>query len=346
MRRSMDKHSAALILEVICLCILCLAPGVSAQQLLPPFRQVVYQGSFRGKYVWVSPKWHNGYLYAWRHDPPPSDQTENIVVYDRNDKLFGKARILVEDESALRITDVDVSRDGTIAAVGWAITKWDALESYLAVVSMPAGTVHVIETSPFDGRAVTFAPDGTIWVLGLESGGPDPSVRKAPDHFMVQHFGADGTLKGQYLRRSEFPCGSHPALSGNGAMSQISATADRIGIFAPACRMWVELGPDGKLLGHWRWDRPLFGSQDDTWNDILRVTLTPTNDLYATTRNSSSDHRLVRFDRESSTWLPVDISAADAAALPLGPLEGADGDSLVYLSTGKRLVWVKLHATP
>ncbi len=347
MRGAVQENILALGLEALFLSFLCFAPGLAAQELPPPGRQVSFDGAFRGKYIWVIPKWHNGYAVNWKHDPSPYDQKEDLVVYDRDGKLFGQARLWLEGAGAVRITDADVRSDGTVAAVGWATPDGGNFQQYLAEVSMPSGTVHVIQTTPFDGRAVTFAPDGTIWVLGLESGGPERSVAKAPDHFMIKHFGTDGLLKGQYVLRSEFSCEWHPALAGNRAQPQIQASADRIGFFAPVCLMWAELSPDGKWLGGWRWKGKPFGSQDPDSTFISNVTLTSTNELYA----SMDSHPLgavilVRFDRESSTWIPVNTSAATAAEAPFGYLEGTDGDSLVYLTSGKRFIWAKPQSTP
>jgi hypothetical protein len=298
------------------------------------------------------PKWHNGYLVEWKFDTKYSDEkTANVVVHDRDGKLFGKARIWLEGATFLRITDADAGADGKVVVVGSVISGSGESESYLAEVSFPAATVHVVETSPFDGRAVTFAPDGTVWVLGLQ-GGPKRSVSKAPDHHVIEHFGTDYVLQGQYVLRSEFPCEIHPALTGNLGIPQILASADRIGFFAPNCRTWTELSPEGKLLGTWKWSAgpPTSTGHDST--PIRVITFTSTNELYAR-RDSYSPMdvpdgaRLVHFDRTSSTWVPVATSAADQAGLPfLTLMRNVDGDSLVYLAPGKTLVWAKPQSTP
>lgn len=164
---------------------------------------------------------------------------------------------------------------------------------------------------------------------------------------MIEHFGTDGLLKGQYVLRSEFPCEWHPALSGNGSVPQIQASADRIGFFAPACRTWFELSPDGKWLGGWTWKGKSFDSKDSDSTFITRVAFTATNELYASMDSPPARAViLVRFDRESSTWIPVGTSPATDAGVPLALLDGIDGDSLVFWSTGGRLVWAKPQSTP
>ena len=109
--------------------------------------------------------------------------------------------------------------------------------------------------------------------------------------------------------------------------------------------MWVELSPDGKWLGAWTWKGRSFGSEDPDPSFISNVTLTSTNELYGS-KDTSHEVILVRFDRDSSTWIPVGTSAATAAGAPFGRLEGPDGDSLVYVTTEGRFIWVKPQSTP
>ena len=343
------QHRLASVLAALFVWSFCVAPSSRAQELLPPSREVVYSHAFPGN--WVMPKWHNGFLVEWKFDTKYSDEkTENVVVHDKDGKLFGKARIWVDGATFLRITDADVSADGKVVVVGNTISGSGELSSYLAVISLPATTAHIVQTSPFDGRAVTFAPDGTVWVLGLQ-GGPKFNVAKAPDHHVIEQFGTDYVLKGQYLLRSEFPCEIHPALTGNLGFPQILASADRIGFFAPNCRTWTELSPEGKLLGTWKWSAGALTSKGYDSTPIRVITFTSTNELYARRDFYSPTDvpyaaRLVRFDRNSSTWIPVGTTAAGDAGLPFLTLMNADGDSLVYLAPGKTLVWAKAQTAP
>jgi len=50
---------------------------------------------------------------------------------------------------------------------------------------------------------------------------------------------------------------------------------------------------------------------------------------------------LLRFDRQSGNWRPVETTAAENAGAPFIWLEGSDGDTLVYGSVGKKLAWFK-----
>jgi len=343
------KRNVPSVLVALLVWSFCVVQALRAQELLPPSRQVVYGDAFTGEFV--MPKWHNGHLVRWKFDTKYSDEkAENVIAYDGDAKIVGKARIWLEGATFLRITDADVRADGKVVVVGSVISGSGESESYLAEVSFPAGTVRVVRTSPFDGRAVTFAPDGTVWVLGLQ-GGPKRHVSKAPDHFVIEQFGTDDHLKGQYMLRSEFPCDIHPALTGNLGLPQILASADRIGFFAPNCRTWTELDPEGKVLGTWKWNAGPPTSKGHDSTPIRVVALTSENELYArrdtyNPKDVPEGARLVHFDRTSNTWVPVETTAQDDAGVPFTWVMGSDGDSLVYLAPGKILVWAKLQITP
>jgi hypothetical protein len=313
-----------------------------SQQVSPSSRQVSYAAIF-GNHPFVLPKWDNGFLISWIYDDPARSQNENLVVYDRDGKLVGKTRLWPAGATTVRIRDADIRSDGEIAVVGHVINESGQFAAFMAEVSIPAGKVHVVQTSPFEGQAVTFGPDGTIWVLGYQTD-IHRNLSKT-DHYLIEEFGKDDVLLGQYLPRSEFPCSTHPAMQGNGQSPRIAASADRVGFYAPACRMWVELSASGKWLGQWRWQSgPLDARGRDT-TPIMDLTLTSTNEVYAV-KSLPTEYSLVRLDRGSSTWTTIDTSAVENEGNPFTWLEGSDGDSLVYLSTDKRVAWTKLQSTP
>jgi len=337
-------HRLSSILVALFVWNLCVVPSVRAQELLPPSRQAVYGDAFTGEFV--MPKWQNGHLVRWRHETRYTNPAENLILYDRDARAVGKARVWLEGATFVFIVDAAVRPDGRVVVVGQAIGGSGEVESYVAEVSLAAAAVRVVQTSPFDGRAVTVAPDGTIWVLGLQPGGPGRSELKAPDHYVIERFGTDYHLTGQYLLRSQFPCKVHPAQSVGGVV-QILASADRIGFYSPSCRMWTELSLDGKLLGQWKWDDGPVDSTGHGSTSIRVVRITSTNELYARMDLKRDGARLARFDRKSSTWVPVGTSAADEAGVPfMTLLGGEDDDSLVYLAPGKTLVWAKPQSTP
>jgi asparagine synthetase B (glutamine-hydrolysing) len=71
------------------------------------------------------------------------------------------------------------------------------------------------------------------------------TIFAARDRFGIKPLFSNAIIKGQHLLRSGFSCQVHPALSGKRELPRIAASADRIGIFSPACRSWTELNLEG-----------------------------------------------------------------------------------------------------
>ncbi len=318
---------------ISCLSILLVVPSLAAQEMTAPIRQVSYLDAYKmlpGRL----PKWENGYLVSWKMDTSASEASPNLALYDRDGKLVGKARVWLDGASFLRIIDTAVRRDGSIALVGYAVTSSGTLAGFLAHVSISQGSARIIQTSPFEGQAVDFGPDGTIWVLGMEFG-PGRRYTAAPDHSMVQHFGADDTLQGQHLLRSNFTC--ELAAEGNMGLPRVAASSDRIGLFAPLCRMWVELTTTGELLGQWRWNIKAPTPSGVDGEGVRWIALSSTNELYGW--RGSKEHTLVRFDRQASDWILVETPAARGAGASFTSLYSVDGDMLVYHTLENKLAW-------
>ena len=310
------------------------ASVTDAQQPAAQLKQVSYENAFkRGNSM---PRWQENYLVSWRSDTSPSDTSDNIVLYDRAGKAAGRARVWLDGASLVRIEDVALRSDGNVAAVGWAMSASGDIAAFVADLSTKTGSGRVVRTSPFEGQAVGFAPDGTIWVLGLQVG-LGQKISSAPDHFMVQHYGSDDTLQGEHLLRSMFQC--ELAFPVNG-IPRIVATSDRVGLFAPSCRRWIEINPSsGELIGSWAWPAGTTSSNGVETAGIRSIVLTETNQLYGW-RNSKGES-LLRFDRSSGQWVAVQLDPTQMAEAPFWSLFGADGDMLVYHTRGKKLAWFK-----
>jgi hypothetical protein len=307
--------------------------NAAPQQVSAPIRQIVYEEAFQpGSSL---PKWEQGYLVSWQTDTLSSDTAENLFLRDRDGAPVGKARIWLEGARLLRIEDAAARKDGRVAVVGWAVTNSGTLAAFLADVSLTRDSAQIIQTSPFEGQAVGFGPDGTIWVLGLEVG-PGRGKEPAPNHYMVQHFGTDDVRKAQYLLQSDFGCELAAKING---IPRVVASDDRIGLFAPFCHMWGELSSTGELLGQWKWN-PLSPVRNgvETAEGITSVALTATNEIYGW---SSKSRALFRFDRKATVWVPLDTGAARSAGAPFTALLGTDGDALVSYTVAKKVGWFK-----
>jgi len=318
-------------------------------QVSSPIRETLFEGAFRAGYP--LPRWENGFLVSWKSDTVSSDAADNLRLYDRGGKLLAKTRVWLDDSNLLRIMDAAPGKNGNVAVVGFATTNSGAVAGYVAEVSILNGSVRMVQTEPFKGVAVTYGPDGGIWILGVETD-PQRPGHLSHDHFVVQHYGTDGVLQGQHLLRSQLSCKNHPAASSDRSVAQIMSSNDRIGLFLPACPAWGELKPNGDFINLWRWQTEPASSQggEPKAPRISSSALTSTNHLFGAMESPGLGIGMVSFDRYSRAWIPVDRDDVEAARLgaAFAVLIGSDGDALVYISgdtnvpaDSKKLVWVK-----
>ena len=298
------------------------------------------------------PKWSSGLLFSLRSLTEGVDQRPNLVAYRTDGSAVARVRVWFPDTFRLWLHDAAASQEGDVlAAVGVAQSVRGEFAGFLAFMS-PAGAIsRVIRTTPFEGYAMTFAPDRTIWVLGLQTG-TDRSLRRAPEHKVVQQYDAKGALLKQLLPRSEFDCGNwHPARQ-QGGRAWILSSADRIGILtSPACPEWLELSLDGAVVGRWKIHGMPYaaGPRQDLDGEKRRlltgVVMTPDGEVYASFGGRRDQHRLFRLRRESGGWEPVPTADLEGMGLPwFSWLLGSDEDAVVYGSRGRqlRLVWARL----
>lgn len=286
--------------------------------------------------------WSEGYLFAYRRDSVPSDEQPNLYVFDRKGAQVAKLRLWVEGASLMRILDIAASRDGSkVAVAGIAFNSSATVAGFLADIPVGKdGPVRIVHTSPFEPQSVTFAPDGSLWLVGVEVD-ETRRISAGPDHKMVQHLSSADVLVGEYLQKSSLGCEFHPA---SGPFTKIVTSDDRVGIFLPSCGTWVELNFAGELLGRWQWVKN--ERKDDpaaaaiAGSEILTVGFSRKNVLYGA-QSATPGHGLFLFDRKSGKWNKVDDSELFAAGNgQIVWIDGLDGDQLVYHASGK-LMWAR-----
>jgi len=311
-------------------------PSASQERLLEPIAKSSYPDAF--VVYQTVPRWSSGHLIRWT-EGSASDTTENVFVFDRKGKLVGKARIWPPDASSVHIVNAVAGLDGRIAAVGWAVDASGTFAYFLADVSPTTGHIRVVHTTPFHGRDVAFGSDGTLWLVGYQVVPGDKSSA-APDHDIVQHYGADGTLKDSHVLRSSLQCERFP-MGFAVAEPAILASRDRIGVFLRACNKWIELDPAGELVGQWIWPKM------ESVRRMSNVAFTPSGEVY-TTVSSSAGIWLGHLDKKTSTWAIVnaDLPLAKANGAKSVWLMGSDGDKLVYHVGESDLLWSKSSSSP
>jgi len=320
---------------------LLLVPAASPQRLSPLAHRAVFREAVAAGVSW--PRWSGDMLLSRKQLITSPDPSHNLFIYRRDGSVAARVRVWLPDAFRVWLYDAAVSGDGDlIATVGVAHSIRGEFAGFLALIS-PAGVVtKVVRTAPFDGRAVGFAADRSIWVLGLQTA-EDRSVRKAPDHMVLHQYDSDGKLLKQLLPRSSFNCGDgHPALP-QGGRAYLVSSADRIGVLtSPPCREWVELSLDGAVVGRLKlpfmpYVRDPSPLPDPTRSKLLTgVAMTRDNQMYASFSDGEGS-RLFRLGRDQGVWEPVQTPGDRET--PFTMLLGSEGDSLVYHSTQGQVIW-------
>ncbi len=292
------------------LCIVAL-PAMAAMQ---PVREVESQVPVGG----AVPGFSNGYLFLVDRTPH-----NHFTLYAPDGRyMFDR---YVQPDFGPAVLSVAVDSNGTVAA-GWN----DSAVGRTGIDLMDAGgkLVGSFDTGAYLPNSIAFAEDHTIWSFGWQRDPTRPG-HPASNYLAVRHYSTDGQQLGAYLPRSLFVGGMEPACW-NWQEQGIYVTADRIGLLACSGQNmgnpeWVELDPNGKLTGRWR-----FGSFH------RRVALTTDGHVYAQETVAGPQlGQVFALDRASGTFQLVALKVN-------GRLDGADGNQLVfspYSGPPMRLDW-------
>jgi len=318
---------------------LLVAPLARGERLYPAGHTATYPDALRvGATL---PKWSGAHLLSWAHRITHSDPSDNLLVYDCAGQVVFRARVWLPGAYMVDISDAAASREGHVAAVGLAGTGAGAIASFLflAHASRPAAEKLIARTSPFEGLGVAFGPDNSIWVVGRQLG-EGRRLANAPDHAVLHRYSVDGKLLQQALPWSSFNCaGMHPT-TGVPGTSLLVASGERIGLLAQACREWVELTSQGEVRRRQatqvipKFDRS--GEPSPKPKKAMGLAMTARG-FYA----SFEGGQLYRLIPETGAWQPVVVEVPGESTLRFSWLTGSDGDSLVYASSGGRLVWAR-----
>lgn len=340
-RRVWRRFRGMRIRATVALASLLAAPGL-AQRLSPP----IHSGSFREALADGAdvPRFSGGLLLSRKGLMDSWDPEDNLILYRRDGTVAARVRVWFPDSSRVWLKDATTSPESDwIAAVGTAQSVRGEFAGFLALISSAGAVTKLVRTAPFEGQAVGVGADRSIWVFGYQTA-EDRSLRRAPDHMVLHQYSAGGKLLKQLLPRSSFACGYwHPAVTRDGS-PRVLCSGGRILILSPACWEWIELAPDGELVGRYRLDAlPLPEGTGFAKPDGIKLltgaAMTSGGDVYASVSYDGRNH-LFLLPRERGAWVPVQIPRhGSGAPAPFTSLRGSDGDALVYASTDKRLVW-------
>ena len=277
------------------------------------------------------PKYSNGYMLAWRRTIPASDLATNLTLFDRDGRVVRKLRLWIDDATSVTIVDGTVDPGGAIAVVGLAVSRTGQFAGFMGLID-GVGVTKIVQIAPFEGDGVTFASDGSIWVLGHQWS-PDRHRKTAPAHSVLRRFSGSGTVVAEYLKWPEFACGPHPIESANGSTAKILRGPAYVGLLLPACNRWMEISLNGEIKRSVTWTTP-----ESTLHPGARQVGTPVISNSGEVLANNADG-VLRLDMKTGVWHPV-----TGVAVPVSWFAGVDGDSLVYRSgLGGGFMWAKVQ---
>jgi hypothetical protein len=271
---------------------------------------------------------------------------DNLVVHDRQGNLMARHRLFVPGAWIMYVRDVVVSDDGDLAAAGSVVSKEGKLSGYLAILSRQRPTVRVVQLGAFSASNLKYAPDGTLWVLGVEPG-EERKMSKASPHSILRQYSGDGVLLSEHLRWPDLvDCGGRNPVADS---PSLATRANSVAVLLPVCDVLWEISTDGQVLGHYPLRVAGFDGVEATWTYLPGLAMTAEGGVYCHIRGSvleGEEKRIVeglyKYDREEGLWRPVEMQAALASTGKLGWLAGLDGESFVYGASNHTWVWLNI----
>jgi hypothetical protein len=288
-------------------------PSLSA-----PFRRVAVDPSTDTDNF---PKWERAYFLRYDLSNP------TVFAADRSGRVVMRSRINADQFSQTHISDITVSPAGTFAVAFSTLSKSGGPAGFIALLDTSGETTKLVQSSAGVFR-VCFADDNTLWALVRDR---DDQGNEARGYDLLRHYNADGALIGTAAPRGLFLSTAFPAPSGS-----LTASRDRIGLYADRTRTWMEISYSGKILGTWK--------MPDVGADVTRAYLSSANEVYVYSQEHRDGHETISinlFNKSDSTFEKFDTSAIAGADPVL--LWGVDGEDLVVGKTSRTptLMWVK-----
>jgi hypothetical protein len=200
----------------------------------------------------------------------------------------------ISDAGYIGVRDVAAGADGSISAVGLAISGDSRMGMFVAWISPDKSRQIITQVSPYNPEVVTVASDGTIWTVGAVLS--DHHLVKYPN--VLRHYTPTGQLLSSTLVGRVRP--NSGGLFNVSATSALMASSDRIGWLTATCQ-YIEFSFDAVELG--RYACP---SGYSNILDITGVALSSTDDLLIGGRSPAAFPPL-ELDRATNSWNIVPV---------------------------------------
>ncbi len=215
--------------------------------------------------------------------------------------------------------DVSAGTDGSLAAVGFAISDDSRTGTFLAWIAADASHQVITRVWPYSPQVVTVAPDGSVWTVGAMMNDNHRTVH--PN--VLRHYTPAGQLLGstivQGVRKSN--TGIYEVSAG----SELMASNDRIG-WLTGTLQYFEFSFEAVQLGTYNCPNLRF----TTPGDLPGIALSSENDVLIGTQ-WQGPLSVLELDRPTGTWKPVPVRTDSGKTQRL---LGFDGLTLVTSAGG------------
>jgi hypothetical protein len=248
-------------------------------------------------------------MIVWKGDTlsflPEHGASSTIRMMNRRGQEETPVAFALAGSTDIWLEDAARSVDGTTAVVGSASYASGQQGGFLSIIS--AGPQSTIQLQPYRPYRVSFAPDGTIWTLGVddnEKGG------------LIRQFDRSGKLISSHMPMStvsklpDFSAGDFPA-------SLFATAQGRVGWYAPQTRRYFELSSDGTLAQYEGVPNHQAGA----------LALTDSGATIVSSGSADAHWELWSLNREKKVWTKIDLSQyGPSGSSPL--LYGASGNQI------------------
>jgi hypothetical protein len=231
----------------------------------------------------------------------------------------------IAESSYVTAYDVAAGADGSIAAVGSAISGDSRTGTFIVWVSPDRSRQVVTRVWPFAPHVVAVAPDGTIWAVGAV--GNDSHRMVYPN--VLRHYAPSGQLLTSTIvvgaKRSK------TGVSNVGEASTLMTSTDRVGWLTSACQ-YLEFSSGGVELG--RYNCP---AGYTAINQLGGSALSPSDDLVVGAKQAAPLAPL-ELDRATGEWKAVPVLQDSGKT---NEILGFDGLTLITRAglTARRYAW-------
>ena len=199
----------------------------------------------------------------------------------------------IPEAASTTVRDVAAGLDGSLTAVGWAISGDSRMGSFIAWISPDSAHQVITRVWPYCPQVVTVGPDGTGWTVGAMM---NDNYRQVYPN-VLRHYTPSGQLLASTIVRNV-----RPNSGGTYQVSEVSAlmaSTDRIGWLTQTCQ-YIEFSFEATQLGNYTCPN---GYRRII--DIGGVALSSADDILV--GKWLAPLAPLELDRATNTWKPVPV---------------------------------------